>query len=184
MSDDNYNLALLVPKSLIRRLDALKGPVRDSLDLDALVLSPKVTRSTVARLALVRGLELLEAGRGLPQPAPPRAPSTAPAAPKARPATRIMDGARAGRRKRRSSREKPPATVAGVKLRAWRDREGLTQTAAAERAEVAQSHWSRWEQGKAVPTDAAFARLVVLVPDLTPKDFSSSSMAEDELVES
>ena len=180
MSDDNYNLALLVPRVLIDRLDALIGPVRDSLDLDALVLSPKVTRSTVARLALVRGMEMLEAGKGLGQPAKPKAP----AVPKARPSTRIMDVARTGRRKRRSSREKPPATVAGAKLRAWRGREELTQAAAAERAGVVQSHWSRWEQGKAVPTDDAFARLVVLVPDLAPKDFSSSSMAEDELVES
>lgn len=177
MSDDTYNLALRVPLSLIKRLDALTGPVRDSLDLDALVLSPKVTRSTVARLALLRGVEMLEAGKvpdapEPPAPAPkPRAAKPAPAAPKPAPkVTRLPPGPR---RVRKSSRTKPPLSIAGVKIRAWREQEGLKQAEAADRLGVVQSHWSRIERGEMLPSDDVADRLDYLVGGIAPGDWTA-----------
>lgn len=139
MSDDTYNLALRMPKALIDRLDALVDTVRDSLDMKALVLQPKVTRSTVARLALLRGVEMLEGGKGAVPAAPkPKAARTAPAAPKPAPKA-------APARAKRSSREKPAGSMGGQRLRAWRDGQGLTQGGAADRFEAKQLQVSRWE---------------------------------------
>jgi DNA-binding XRE family transcriptional regulator len=179
MSDDTYNLALRMPKALIDRLDALVDAVRDSLDMKDLVLQPKVTRSTVARLALLRGVEMLEGGKGAVPAAPkPKAARTAPPAPK--PAPKVTHLPPGRRKVRRSSRTKPPMTVAGVKIRAWRESAGLKQAEAADRLGVVQSHWSRIERGEMLPGDDVTTDLANLVGDLAPGDWTAPNLDDNE----
>jgi len=54
-------IALRVPPDLLRRADALKGSLARDATLAAVL--GRITRTTVLRLALTRGLDLLEQER-------------------------------------------------------------------------------------------------------------------------
>ena len=187
MADDRVSLTIRVPDSYLDRADALL----DKLDKlyrgpDPLGLwdSVRMSRSLVLRVALDRGLADLEREvEGQPAAAPEKPPS-APHKPRPKrpaPPRLSADLATAGRRKvRRSSRTKPPMTVAGVKIRAWREGEGLKQAEAAERLGVVQSHWSRIERGEMLPSDEVTARLAELVPELEAADWTTANGAGEE----
>lgn len=71
-----------------------------------------------------------------------------------------------------SSRSKPPETVAGVKLRTWREQQGIQQGEAAARMGKKQGQWSRWEGGRAVPTAKDRPALEQLA-GIDPEDWST-----------
>jgi len=177
VSDETYNLALRIPVSMIARLDALKDTVRDGLDLTALMIHPKVSRSTVARIALLRGVEALEAGgmRPAPNPEPIEAPPVArtpPAEPDAaEPASAFL------REYRKPSRMTKPATVGGAMLRRWRQGEGLSQAKAAKMLGIAQSSYSAVETGKRQPTKQQAAKLGK-VAGISPDDWTTPADGE------
>jgi DNA-binding XRE family transcriptional regulator len=165
MSDDVFNLSLRLPMALVDRLDALKDAVRDDLGLDALVLPPKVSRSVVARLALLRGVEQLEAKTATP----PRAP----APPKKRPSRTPMAPTATGKTKRGSSRLSPPGSVAAVKLRAWRDAKGLEQGDLAQQLGCSQTTVSLLERTAHTKPPKRAPELAELVPELEDADWTT-----------
>jgi len=179
MADDRVSLTIRVPDSYLDRADAVldkldnlyKGP--DPLGLWD---SVRMSRSLVLRVALDRGLADLEAEvEGKPREAPEKAPS-APHKPRPKqpaPARLATDLATAGRKVRRSSRLKPPATVAGVKIRAWRTAEGIDQTELSRRIGKGQGQTSRYERGQTEPPPDVRAQLEDLVPDLAPGDWTA-----------
>lgn len=188
MSEPTYNLALRVPQAVVDRLDELVDDVDAHYrDLRDAGLVRKVSRSTVARLALDAGLAALEAkyrGKPAADPGPalvsvetapvrlataPTKPKPPKPAPKRKAAAPVLTvgGKRVG-----SSRSKPPATVAGVKLRAWREREGIQQGPAAERVGKKQGLWSRWEVGAAVPMPKDRPALEALA-GIDPQDWNT-----------
>ena len=180
MADDRVSLTIRVPDSYLDRSDALL----DKLDKlyrgpDPLGLwdSVRMSRSLVLRVALDRGLADLEREvEGKPAAAPEKPASAAhkPRPKRPAPPRLATDLVAAGRRKvRRSSRTKPPMTVAGVKIRAWREQEGLKQAEAAERLGVVQSHWSRIERGEMLPGDDVAADLAGLVGDIASDDWTA-----------
>jgi hypothetical protein len=150
-----------------------------------------VNATTVLRRALQLGLqalrEELHAAEGVggtvapplpPAPAPPRQAPRAPSPPAAAPepvkapAAATPEPSRPSTAPRKSSREKPPATVAGRKIRAWRQAERLDQAAAGERAGVSGPTISRVELGGATRRET-LDRLVAVVPALAAADFES-----------
>jgi transcriptional regulator with XRE-family HTH domain len=65
---------------------------------------------------------------------------------------------------------RPASSVAGAKLREWRERNGLTQLAASLHLGIAQPALSLVEAGAAMPR-AAVAQILAVVPELALPDF-------------
>ncbi|MBU0611290.1 MAG: helix-turn-helix domain-containing protein [Armatimonadetes bacterium] len=174
MSD--YNLALKVPMPMIERLDALVSDVEAAyVDLRAAGLVRKVSRSTVARLALDAGIGALETKyRDTP---PPVAPKRAPAAPcepdDTEPASALLR-AYGGRK---PSRRSKPETRAGRLLRQWRESNALSQVQAAERIGKKQAQWGRYERGTHNPPAAIRAELERLA-GISPDDWTTPADGE------
>lgn len=58
------------------------------------------------------------------------------------------------------------------KLKAWREAEGLTQEAAADKLGVVRRTWHMWENGNGVPSEGLMVRLYVLTRGaVEPNDF-------------
>lgn len=145
------DLAIKVPRQLVSRASDLIPMVQAS---DAFKWVP-ISQAAVLRLALDRGLALMEEQYSESAPAPTTPP------PKRRERPKPVDPLEAGAElpsvafrgtRRRPSRMTPPATPAAERLREWRTGEDLTQTQAAKRVGIAQSGYSAIETGKRQPT--------------------------------
>jgi DNA-binding XRE family transcriptional regulator len=80
---------------------------------------------------------------------------------------------------RKPSRRSKPTTRGGRLLRQWRESNGLSQAQAADRFNVSQPTWGRWERGAATPTKAARAELEDLVEDLYPDDWTTPDAGDE-----
>ena len=173
MTDDRVSLTVRVLASYLERADAVLAKM-DSLyrgpDPLGLWGSVRLSRSLVLRSALARGLEVLEREVGI---APP---STEPAAAEPddmEPASAFV------REYRKPSRRSPSITVAGRRLRRWRESNGLTQTKAAERFGKKQAQWGKYEKGTSLPRPALRAKLEDLA-GIDPDDWTTPNPAAEE----
>ena len=139
------------------------GEVRDKLN-ESTAGPWRVTQKAVLEEAIRIGLDVLEQR----PPAPP--PALSAAAPVAPPAA-------LPRSRPRTATTTPPATVGGVKLRAWRDEERVSQGAVAEQLGIGQSSLSAIEVGKRAPT-AEQAELLRALAGIDPDDWTTPNPEE------
>lgn len=136
-----------------------------------------LSKAGVVRLALARGLALLEAeflestppvievesidGRKVaskPEPRPaPTEPLSYTRAPGAPPET--APTVRSGAPRKRAPKTAPPMTGPAAELRQWRKEQGHTQGQAAALLGLTQATWSRWERNETPPTAEDAAKL-------------------------
>jgi len=167
-SDPLVNLTIRAAASCFTRADALIEPLAEHSPADdhlGLWNSVRWSRSMVLRVALARGLQALEQEvNGEPTPEP---------APAVREVTRQPDPPPVSAAAQRPSgfQEKPAATVAGAKLRAWRHSEGLGVSAAADRLGVSRATLSRYELKSVSPN--ARAAVAALVPGIDADDWTA-----------
>jgi len=158
---NNATITLRLPGEDVDRAEALI----DALSRDPRLRPARIGRSYVLRLALDLGLGVLEHEPGDGSPAtrtPPKAPEPTTTAPKERKAPEPDDSAPAStfvRAYGKPSRLSKPATPTAARLREWRQREALTQTAAGKLLGRGQSTFSALETGKRKPTAEQAAKI-------------------------